>query len=259
MFGDFTGGQKSQPPKENKPCKTEADAEPRDAQASKRGRARVPWWWWLAGAAVVVVVLGVVVFLCIGNWLVVEDPLQQSDVIVVLNGQMPVRAEEAAAIFQQKFAPEVWITRPADDPTEELRRLGIAYVGEPFYDEKILMQLGVPPESVRVMDQPSSNTEDEVNKIGALARSEGFRRVIVVTSKAHTRRVRLIWQRLLGRDPTLIVRYATADPYDGAHWWRHTQDSLDVLRETTGILNAWAGFPLQHRVAPPQSLGQGTH
>jgi len=259
MFGDFTGGQKSQPPKESKHRKSEAAAEPGDPQAPKRERARVRWWWWLTGAIAVIVALGVVVFLRIGNWLVVEDPLEQSDVIVVLNGQIPVRAEEAANIFQQKFAPEVWITRPADDPTEELRQLGIAYVGEPFYDEKILMQLGVPPESVRVMDQPSSNTVDEVNKIGALARSEGFSRVLVVTSKAHTRRVRLIWRKLLGRDPVLIVRYASADPYDGSHWWRHTQDSLDVLRETTGILNAWAGFPLQHRVTPPQSPAQGTH
>jgi uncharacterized SAM-binding protein YcdF (DUF218 family) len=250
MFGELTGGKKPEPPKEPKPRMKHEAPEPVQARAKKHSRVR--WWWWVLGALVLVVALGVIAFFRVGDWLVVEDPLEQAGVIVVLNGQMPARAREAAAIYQQKFAPEVWITRPADDPTEELRQLGIDYVGEPFYDEKILMQLGVPPESVRVMDQPSSNTEDEVEKIGALARSEGIRRVIVVTSKAHTRRVRLIWSKLLGRDPALTVRYAPTDPYDGAHWWRHTQDSLDVLRETTGILNAWAGFPLRHRVILPE-------
>jgi uncharacterized SAM-binding protein YcdF (DUF218 family) len=259
MFGDFTGGQKSQPPREDKARKSDAVAESSDARLPKREHTRGRWWWWVAGGAVAIIVLGVVVFLRVGNWLVVQDPLEQSGVIVVLSGQMPERAREAAGIFQQKFAPEVWITRSDDDPTEELRQLGIAYVGEAFYDEKILMQLGVPPESIRVMDQASSNTKDEINKIGALARSEGLHRVIVVTSKAHTRRVRLIWRKLLGRDPALIVRYASSDPYDGSHWWRHTQDSLDVLRETMGLLNAWAGFPLQHRVTSSQPAAQGTY
>jgi hypothetical protein len=43
----------------------------------------------------------------------------------------------------------------------------------------------------------------------------------------------------------MIVRFAQDDTYDGAHWWRHTQDALDVTRETLGLLNAWAGFPLR--------------
>ena len=39
--------------------------------------------------------------------------------------------------------------------------------------------------------------------------------------------------------------YAEDDAFDGAHWWRHTQDGLDVVRETLGLLNAWTGFPLR--------------
>jgi hypothetical protein len=69
--------------------------------------------------------------------------------------------------------------------------------------------------------------------------------VIIVTSKPHTRRVRTIWRKLVGSDPHMMVHYAQDDPYDGAHWWRHTPDALDVVRETLGLLNAWAGFPLR--------------
>ena len=36
------------------------------------------------------------VFFTIGQWLVVQDPLAHSDVIVVLSGQLPDRALEAA-------------------------------------------------------------------------------------------------------------------------------------------------------------------
>lgn len=224
-------------------------------RAARRPRARVRPLWWILGSCLVLVAILVFVFLEIGNWLVVDDPLAASDVIVILNGQMPQRALEAAQLFQGKFAPQVWITRSAEDPAEELQQMGIAYLGEAFYDRKILIQKGVTPEAIRVLDQPSYNTQDEIAKISAAARAEGLHHIIIVTSKAHTRRVRLIWKKIVGGDPSLIVHYANGDRYDGGHWWRHTQDALDVLRETTGIANAWAGFPLQHRAVPASAPG----
>ncbi len=216
--------------------------------SATRNRApRIHRFWWMAGTCIVVIAILVIVFLEIGKWLVVQDSLAPSDVIVIISGQMPQRAMEAAQIFQAKFANQVWITQSAEDPTELMRQMGIAYLGESFYSQKVLIQKGVTPESIRVLEPATYNTQDEIMKISAAARAENLHHVIIVTSKAHTRRVRLIWKKLVGSDPSLIVRYADADPYDGAHWWRHTQDALDVLRETLGLANAWAGFPLQHR------------
>jgi hypothetical protein len=42
------------------------------------------------------------------------------------------------------------------------------------------------------------------------------------------------------------VRAAPTDPFAPGHWWRSTGDALDVVRETLGLLNAWAGLPLSH-------------
>src|SRR5579859_3685178 len=107
------------------------------------------------------------------------------------------------------------------------------------------MAKGVPADSMRILERPDANTEAEVRQISQDLRDLKLHSVIIVTSKAHTRRVRTIWRKLVGSDPRLIVRYAEDDPYDGAHWWRHTQDGLDVVRESLGLLNAWAGFPLR--------------
>jgi uncharacterized SAM-binding protein YcdF (DUF218 family) len=217
------------------------------ARTLKKSRGWLRPLWWVLGAIVLLIVLMVIAFFHVGNWLMVDDPLAPSDVIVILSGQMPQRALEAAQLFQGKFAPQVWITRSADDPTDQMEQMGISYLGESFYSRKILIQKGVAPEAIRVLEQPTYNTQDEILKISAAARADGLHHVIIVTSKAHTRRVRLIWKKLVGSDPALIVHYANGDPYDGWHWWRHTQDALDVLRETLGLANAWTGFPLQHR------------
>jgi len=205
-----------------------------------RGRRRA----WIAAAALVVIIAAAWAIRGVGQWLVVQDALEPAQAIVVLSGRMPVRAREAAEIYREGFAAQVWITRPAS-PEEELRQMGIGFVGEEFYNQRVLIQLGVPTDAIRVLDKPVINTEQEVLEISDALRQEGGSKVIVVTTKPHTRRVKAIWKRLVGNSPRLMVRYASQDGYDGAHWWRHTSDALDVVRELLGLANAWAGFPVQ--------------
>jgi uncharacterized SAM-binding protein YcdF (DUF218 family) len=200
---------------------------------------------WTLAVLTVLGAIGTWMFRGVGEWLVVEDALQPARAVAVLSGGLPMRAREAAEIYHGNFAPEVWVSHP-EDATAELHELGISYLGESFYNQRVLMQLGVPIEAIRVLEPTIYNTEDEVRVISKAARDGGIHRVIIVTSKAHTRRVHTIWRRLVGDDPALIVRYAREDPYDGAHWWRRTGDAHDVLREVLGLANAWTGFPAQH-------------
>jgi hypothetical protein len=102
----------------------------------------------------------------------------------------------------------------------------------------------MPREAIHVLEPPIVNTADEIKVVAAtLARtkSEG---VILVTTKVHTRRVRLLWRRLAPGQGRAIVRAASSDPFDPRHWWHTTSDALDVVREVLGLLNAWAGLPL---------------
>ena len=189
-------------------------------------------------------VAGFVVFRGIGKWLVLEDPLEHADVIVVLSGKIPARAMEAAQIYKQGFAPEVWVTHP-DGPKEELAQLGIDFTDEDVYSVEILEKLGVPADAIHILPKPIMNTEEEVNTVKNALEQAGKTRAIIVTSPSHTRRVRALWRVLAGRNLRAVVRYARSEPYDAAHWWRHTWDALSVLRETLGLLNAWAGLPVR--------------
>jgi uncharacterized SAM-binding protein YcdF (DUF218 family) len=201
--------------------------------------------WLIAGGVFfVLVVVAATVFFGVGRWLVVEDPLAHADAIVVLSGRLPERAMEAARIFKQGYSDQVWISPPVS-PVDDLKAMKIAYLGEDFYNEKVLIAQGVPPDDIRILEHPDANTEAEVRQIADDLQKSNLHSVIIVTSKAHTRRVRTIWRKLVDSDLHMMVRYAADDSYDGAHWWRHTRDALDVTRETLGLLNAWAGFPLR--------------
>ncbi|MGD0305574.1 MAG: YdcF family protein [Candidatus Acidiferrales bacterium] len=197
--------------------------------------------------AVILVVLAIVaVTLARGaaHWLVRPDPLVHADVLVVLSGGLPYRAEGAADVYQLGYTPLVWVSRPAG-PQEELAQIGVHYIGEEEYNREAIVHRGVPESVVQILPEEIENTEQEIEEISRLMRRDGKRTVIIVTSPEHTRRVRALWNRLAGNDLTLIVRGADEDPIDLDHWWRNTRDVFSVVREYLGLTNIWLGLPVR--------------
>src|SRR5260370_26439463 len=112
-------------------------------------------------------VLAGVVFFGVGRWLVVEDPLVKATAIVVLSGAMPLRAVEAAKLYRQRYAPEIWLTR-STEPGETLEKMAIPFSGEDYYNARVLIHEGVPAEAIHVLEPRIANTADEI-KVAAAA------------------------------------------------------------------------------------------
>jgi uncharacterized SAM-binding protein YcdF (DUF218 family) len=186
----------------------------------------------------------VIAFRGAGRWLVRPDSLASADVIVVLSGSMPARAEEAARIYRLGYAREVWVSRP-ESPADELAALGIRYLGEEGYNREILIHAGVPEAAVHVFPEPIVDTEQEVEETAREMQHEGKTSAIIVTSPQHTRRVRALWRELAEPGLRAMVRGAPEDRFDADHWWRNTRDAFSVVREILGLLNASVGLPVR--------------
>ncbi len=197
------------------------------------------------GGAVVVLLCGILAFRNAGRWLVRQEPLSHADVILVLSGSMPYRAEEASKVYLGGYAPQIWLTHPSS-PAADLASMGIHFVSDEEYDTEVLIHDGVPAGAIHVLPEEIVDTEQEVKEAGDEMRREGKSRVIIVTSPEHTRRTGDLWRRLFGRSPEAIVHAAPEDPFDADHWWRNTRDAFSVVREYLGLLNLWTGL----RVAP---------
>ena len=206
-----------------------------------RSRSRVLLLLFVSGC--IGLLLAAVIFFGLGRWLLVEDPLAKTRAIVVLSGAMPLRAVEAAKLYREGYAPEIWLTH-STEPGETLEKMGIPFFGEDHYNKLVLIHEGVPAEAIHVLDPPIVNTADEITAAAAALKPGNNANVILVTTKAHTRRVRLLWQKLAPGRARALVRAASADPFDPRHWWRTSSGALDVVREFLGLLNTWAGLPL---------------
>ncbi|MGH9743574.1 MAG: YdcF family protein [Candidatus Acidiferrum sp.] len=211
------------------------------AQISSRRRR---WTWRVALILLSAALLGVLLsFFSVGRWLVVQDPLEKTKAIAVLSGRMPLRAMEAAKLYRAGYAPRIWLTH-STEPGATLAVMGIEYRAEDYYNTRALIHEGVPADAIRVLEPPIVNTADELAVISSAMAVEKDSVVIIVTSKVHTRRVRILWNRLPAGRGRALIRAASDDPFEPGHWWRTTGDALDVVRECLGILNAWAGMPL---------------
>ena len=197
-------------------------------------------------AAIVLVVAAPPLLRGFGRWLVVSDPLGPADFIYVHAGHLPVRALEGADLYREGLAPEVWLA--ATVPTEEraaLEAVGVEVPSEWHWSRQVLLVRGVPADAIRLLPVEVANTRDEIVAVADELRRAGKSKVILVTSRQHTRRVRTLWRGARQRGLEAMVRPSRHDPFDPERWWTNTDDGEAVLHELIGIADAWLDLGLR--------------
>jgi uncharacterized SAM-binding protein YcdF (DUF218 family) len=178
----------------------------------------------------------------LGAWLVVQDPLQKADAIFVLGGTRYERPLEAMELYKEGWAPRITLMQQIPDGGEaELKKRGVKYPREVDQQIEVLARLGVPADAIIVLDE-ADNTAEEADNLYRLATRLRWTRAIVVTSKQHTRRARLVMRRrMAGTGIDVVVRYSRLDEADVEHWWRNRSTVRFTLFESQRLLGYWIG------------------
>jgi uncharacterized SAM-binding protein YcdF (DUF218 family) len=179
----------------------------------------------------------------VGRALVVEDPLGRADAIVVVAGGTPSREAAAAALFREGWAPRIILSNQfTPERVRELIALGIRRVDLQGEARLALEKHGVPAAAIVALGEPVRITETELRLVRETAQARGYRRVILVTSPLHTRRVRLIWAReARGQIEGLVVGARRGEEFAVDGWWRHRRMAEGVLHEYLGLLAIYLG------------------
>jgi uncharacterized SAM-binding protein YcdF (DUF218 family) len=209
----------------------------------------------LGAVALLAVISALFIFLGIGHWLVKEDLLQKADAIAVLSGNSPIRAMEAAALYQAGYAREIWLTHPGTH-SDAMKEFGIHYPSEDDCNFQVLRRAGIPAKAIHVLESPVLNTADELDVISSALQDTDGQTVIVVTDKPHTRRVHTLWKEFDADRGIAIVHGVTDDSYDPAHWWKTAGGTQQVIHELLGLVNASAGLPVQSGLRSQRSVAR---
>lgn len=172
-----------------------------------------------------------------GRILVVEPSDGPADAIVVVAGSTPTREALAATLFREGRAPVVVVSRQTMPVrVQQLLDLGIRPLD--FQGESVaaLEKYGVPRAAIVTLTEPVEITEMELRAVAAEAHARGWRRVLLVTTPNHSRRVRLVWHREAG--PGIEAGIAMIDDECSADraWWTRRRCSEAVLHEYLGLI-----------------------
>jgi uncharacterized SAM-binding protein YcdF (DUF218 family) len=195
----------------------------------------------LSIAALALCATAAVLFINAGRFLEVDDPLPTSaDAIVIMAGSVPDRTLEAADLYHAGVARRVVVTKELMRSGEmALHARGVFLPENHDLTRTALEKLGVPRDAVVLLERRNESTESEARTIARWACSQRLRRVIVVTSRAHSRRARLILRETLGPDVALTLRATRYDPFAGSHWWRSRRDAKVVWWEYEKLTHYW--------------------
>lgn len=176
-----------------------------------------------------------------GGFLVINDALESSDVIYVLNGDPNARPLQAARLFKEKLAPRVFIARAASSPLNEL------HVMPNTTDMAVaaMERLGVPESGITVLQMAKGvrSTYDEAALLRVYMEQSHMRRAIIVTSAFHTRRARWIFRRLLPENHFKVMMSATPDPkYNEGNWWRSEDGIIACNNEYLKLAYYWVHY-----------------
>ncbi len=147
-----------------------------------------------------------------GGWLVVDQP-QAADVIVVLAGETEQRPAKGLQMFSSGLAPRLVLDAPAAARIYRWSQLELAQ--QYFAGLPQAAQLSVCP-------IVGLSTRDEAQDVAGCLKTQGVRRVLLVTSDFHTRRSLAVFRHEMPG-----VEFSVAAAYDrtqyGPRWWEHRQ------------------------------------
>ncbi|MEM9986912.1 MAG: YdcF family protein [Bacteroidota bacterium] len=146
---------------------------------------------------------------------------------------------KAAELYQQGLSPVLVVTGENINPT--LQALDIELI-DAIVGQQALFDLGVDSAAVKVLPR-GTNTFEESEEILGFSLAEGYRRIMVVSSKFHTRRIQRTFHKKFHAEG-IEVRVIGAEPPEDTYlvdeWWKSEGGLIFVNNEYLKLIYyAW--------------------
>ncbi|MGP0018996.1 MAG: hypothetical protein ACLPHP_10540 [Candidatus Sulfotelmatobacter sp.] len=155
-----------------------------------------------------------------GWMLIVNDPIEPADVIVVTVAADGAGVLEAADLVHSGVATSVAVfSEPPDTVEREFIRRGIPYEDVAARSVGQLRALGL--DAIDLIPTYVDGSEDEGPALADWCDQHRFRSVVVVATSDHSRRLRRVLHRSMkGHLTRVTVRSARYSVFDPDRWWQ---------------------------------------
>jgi len=174
----------------------------------------------------------------IGYFLIYEQKPQKADLIVVLNGRDAERSLAAVDLYNQGYAGLIimagLVKQPGSD--EFWKRVGNKFDGRTFFSRAI-EAMGIPISSFKFIGNGVTSTYDEAIATRQFLKENGYKSILIVTSKWHSRRAYLTFKSVIKDDGIKVWIYPSkCDTFDPNAWWKKETDAELVFYEYVRLI-----------------------
>lgn len=171
----------------------------------------------------------------LGNYLSIDDPVGNVDVLYVLGGSSFDRGVGAAEILKAGHAPKaVFLGEMV--PTY-LRAIGDT-TRESELTREACLRAGISEDKTELLPIGTS-TFEEFNAIMEDVDSNGYERIMILSNTFHLRRMRSLTKPLRNRGVEVVLRGAPNSSFDETLWWRSEEGLIMLNNEYTKLLYYW--------------------
>jgi uncharacterized SAM-binding protein YcdF (DUF218 family) len=169
----------------------------------------------------------------IGRYLVISQQPKKAAVIVVLNGRDTERALAAVDLYAQGYANRIVLAHVTKQPgsDEFWKRVGKDWNSKIFF-QRAVEAMGVPQGAFKLIGDGVTSTYDEAMVTRKFLEKTGYRSILLVTSKWHSKRAYLTFKSGLKKDGIAVTVIASKyDTFDPDSWWKSQVNIETVLGE----------------------------
>jgi len=153
----------------------------------------------------------------LGNYLVDKDPLQYSELVVVLGGSSYERGMEAVNVHNI-YPAKRYVTTGGHVPSV-LLALDTTLL-EAQLTAHLMIKKGMPDSLITPL-LTATSTQEEAIEVRAFAEKENYKTITVISNDYHLRRVRRTFDKAF-EGSTIVLSYhgAKSEDFDPNAWWK---------------------------------------
>lgn len=174
------------------------------------------------------------------SFLIVEDELKPADAIFVLSGNAFDRGMEAARLFKQGYSFPIVCT--GENVATDIKALGLYYTEGQITEIMLTSEGGIDSNYVILLEKGTSTMEESA-AILEYCKANDMTRIIVVSTKFHTRRIHHVFrEKFKDSGIEVIIRGASHNKYDEDLWWENEYGLIDLNNEYIKMVYYWLKY-----------------